>query len=662
MGVLKDIEQNNRKKKFKLFLLIFLIGIGILGYVYFYQKKSQVDVFKSATANNRTIYSTLTSDGKVYYKEQYDLNFQTTGTLAKLYKSEGDEVKTGEIIAKLDDKYLQINLDKANIALKTANANLNAKLATKGQKTDINISEEQLKSTQTSLETNIKEGQINVKNAQDNADFLLISLNNTKESNLKDIENAQKNIESKQKDLENAQINLQTIISTENLNIKNTIEKSQIEINSSIPLFETYLRDIDLIIGVSNQNKNLNDSFEIYLGAKNSQTKIQAEDYYNKSYLALNKYKSEWSLYNEGNDIKQYLENILLLINNINDALENTLEMLKNSISSSDFSQSTIDSYILNIQTDINALNFEKQKLIGVNQNIDSSKLLLETKTINQNNSISSLELQIEQSKTALDKVKLQSKTTIDDLEQKYSQALTTLSGAKIKLQNNIDLSNAQIDISKANLNNKISSFDNRELQPYYTAIQNAKVGVEEARKRLSDTSLLSPINGKIAKLNISKVGTIISSNSINPFVIIINKDSLYIEAKIEEGDIGNIYLGQNVNLTFNSINDLELTGKVSYISDKAETDINGIVTYKVEVLFDKVNPKVKEGFTTQIYFILSKAENVLCLPTEVIKTENGISSVILKNKTTRTVKLGISDGDFVQILDGLKVGDEVIY
>lgn len=661
MWILKDINQNNRNKNIKYIIIFLFIVIWII-YYYLYQNKSPVEVFKSATVWQKTIYSTLSSDGKVYYKEQYELNFQTTGTLSKIYKKEWDEVKKWEKVAKLDDTYLQINLDKANIAFQNAKANLNAKLATKPQKTDINISEEQLKSAQITLNTNIKQWKIDIENAQNNLDSIMISFNNAKITSEKDIENVYQNLISKEKDLEIAKSNLETITSTENLNIQNIIEKTKIEIESSIPLFEKYLRDIDLIVGVSKQNQSLNDSYEIYLWAKDTSTKYIAENSYRNSYSLLDMFIVDWNWYNYEKDIMPYLDNILSVISNIDYSLESTSNMLKNSISNSNFTQNIIDTYILNIETDINWLNSQKQKIVLDNQAIKSSKLSLETKIVNQNNNISLLELQIDQSKIALDKINIQSKSLLDDWEQKYSLAKNTLSWSIIKLQNNIDASTAQINISKAILDNKISLFDTRELEPYYVAINNAKKWIDEAQKRLWDATLISPIDWIIAKLNIQKIWTNIPINSINPFVIIINKNSLYIKAKIEEWDIWKIFLNQNVKITFNSVDNLELYWKVNFISDKSETDNNWIVSYDVEILFDTINPKIKEWFTSQIYFILLKAENVLSLPIESIKSENNISTVILKDKTVKPIKLWINDGDFVQVLEWLNVWDIVMY
>ena len=45
----------------------------------------------------------------------------------------------------------------------------------------------------------------------------------------------------------------------------------------------------------------------------------------------------------------------------------------------------------------------------------------------------------------------------------------------------------------------------------------------------------MSPIDGEIGKLLTNKIGTLVSSDANRPFVTLINKHSLYVEAQIEE-------------------------------------------------------------------------------------------------------------------------------
>jgi len=110
------------------------------------------------------------------------------------------------------------------------------------------------------------------------------------------------------------------------------------------------------------------------------------------------------------------------------DLLKNTREMLKNSMSSISFPQSTIDTMIVNIENDINSLNIELQKIINLEQSIESTKVSHDTKILTAQNNIKSIESLIEQSKISLEKTKSQAKSTVDDLEQKYKLASISLS------------------------------------------------------------------------------------------------------------------------------------------------------------------------------------------------------------------------------------------
>lgn len=669
MWVLEEINIKKKKSKLKYIIIIFLIIASIWGYYYFSQKKELKNDFKIAKVEQKTIYSTLSSDWKVAYKELYELNFSTPWTLKSISKKEWDKVKAWELIAKLDDRYAKINLDKAKIALENAYANLNSKLATKNITSDINISKEQLKSSETTLETNKKQWEIDVDNAEKNLESAKITLENTKETTSKDILNAEKTIESKQKDLEIAKDNLLTTTQTEELNVKNSIEKIVTQLDISLPILSNYFRDIDLIVWVTDQNRSLNDSFEVYLWAKNSYTKTLVESNFSKSFAKYNDFNSKFNNYKINpklEEINIYTKDFISLWNDLSSLLKNTSEMLKSSMYSNSFPQSTIDSMLLNIESGINWLNIELQKITNLEQTIETTKVSRDTKILTSQNNIKSIELLLEQSKLSLEKIKSQSKSTIDDLEQKYKLASVNLSWAKVKFSNALTLANSQINISKANLDFKETKIDSRELEPYYVAIKNAKSWVDEAQKRLDDMSIFSPIDGNIWKLSITKIGTNIISNPGIPFAIILNTGSLYVESKVEEWDVSKIFLWQEVKLNFSSLENIELKWKVTYISDKADTDTNGITTYKTEISFnDKDYKWVKEWFTTQIFFILKKVENALILPVESIKTENSISNITIndwKDWLKKEIKIWVNDWDYVEILEGLKLWDEVRY
>ncbi|EKE28752.1 MAG: Efflux transporter, RND family, MFP subunit [uncultured bacterium (gcode 4)] len=615
MSILKEIKTKNRKKIWRTISALVLIGLMIWGY-FFYTKSNDIqEQFKTYTVSRKTITSSLTSDWKVLYKEQYDLNFPISWTLSNIYKKEWEDIKKWDLIAKLDDTYLKINLDKARIAVTNAQASLNAKLASKWQASDINVSEAQLESSKTALETNIAQWQLEVKAAEDN-------LTSTK------------------KDLENAISNLEIIRSQENLNIKNSQERALIEADAIMPLLDKFLNETDVILGVSDANRSLNNAYEIFLWAKNPQTYLDAVKSYNQAAISFKAFNDSWRIFKANPDYEKiwdYIQNISLVGNQTNQALNDTVEVLKFSLPSSAFLQTSIDSNIVNLKNNISSLDAQVQKITLARQAIDIAKNSLSTKADSQQNNIDSLEIKVRLSQNALD-------------------------AAKTKLDNSIAIAKSQIWISEANLNLKKDSFDPRELEPFRVAIQNANKWVEEAQKKLDDAYLRSPIDWKIWKLSTTKIWTLININPTIPFATIINKNSLYVEAKIEEWDISKLHLWQKTKLTFNSIENVVLDWAVSYISDKAETDQNWIVTYKVEIPFDAKDSWAKEGFTTQIAFEQITKENVLSVPFEAVKEENWTTYATLLDKQKREVKVWINDWDNLEIISWLQEWDVIRY
>lgn len=85
------------KKKILILILVILVIFGTLVFLYF---------------KNRQVSDELTLYGNIEIR-QVDLSFQVAGKIEKMLKEEGDTVKTGELIAILDDKDYVSNLEKA---------------------------------------------------------------------------------------------------------------------------------------------------------------------------------------------------------------------------------------------------------------------------------------------------------------------------------------------------------------------------------------------------------------------------------------------------------------------------------------------------------------------------------------------------------------------
>ena len=145
----------------------------------------------------------------------------------------------------------------------------------------------------------------------------------------------------------------------------------------------------------------------------------------------------------------------------------------------------------------------------------------------------------------------------------------------------------------------------------------------------------------------------------------------------LNEIDIARVQLGQKVTLTFDAITDLILAGKVAEI-DSIGTVSSGVVNYNVKISFDGSNERIKPGMTVGADIITETKENVLIVPGSAIKTLNDENFVqvfnpeiyltngnqgITSDRTPeqKKVVVGASDDTNVEILSGLKEGEQIV-
>lgn len=179
----------------------------------------------------------------------------------------------------------------------------------------------------------------------------------------------------------------------------------------------------------------------------------------------------------------------------------------------------------------------------------------------------------------------------------------------------------------------------------------------------MEQATLTSPIDGIVSMLNYKKGDIILDSSTTKTVATIINNDTLFIEANIEEADISKLKVGDKAQVTFDAIDGVNLSGEISFISLTSETSSNGIVTYLVRVLLTNTSAsQIREGMTAAIEFITAEAPGVLSVPVEAVHNVGGKPSVEMADGQYATVTTGFTDGKKAEIISGLKEGDIIIY
>lgn len=665
MSLVNEIKTNSRNSIIKkIIVVLVLLWGGYFSYSYFFSesKDTQEKVETKITSVSKwNIKTFIEADWKALLKDELNLDFANEWIIKEIFVKTGDNVKAWDKIATLDNTYLDIAVQKAELLLKTTKTNydLKARWTSSG---DIEIAREQLKWEEINLYSSISQTKIDLENALQNQKIMQENLENAKKQTEINLLTAENNLSSSSLDLQTALDNLVLTISQEQEKYLNIQNKLVMEVGQIVSDIEKNLFDLDMLLWVSDSNKYQNDSFEIYLWAKNTSLKSSAENSYRETLASFNTFYDDWKIYKTNLDYSKLWEkseNLRNTLMSLNKTLNYTLDTLKNSIASSSFSQTTIDLKIDDFSKKLTDSKNNTANFAALVQAMQEAKTAADYKIELAKNTVSSLEQKLKISSWALDKTKLENELALSTANQKLDQANLLLESTKLKNDNLLSGQNSKINISKVSLDAKIW-VDSLELEPYYTAILTAQKNLDEAIKKRNDSILYSPIDWKIAKINWNiKEST---SSLKEAFVTIINDKNFYIDSLVEEWDIVKVKNNQEVYISFDAIENLTLTWKVLYIEDKATIDANWLVSYRVEIIFENTDKRIKDAMTATVEFVTKEVKNVLIVPVSAVKNISGKPSVILENSEVKKVITWFTDWKNVEVISGLEKWERLKY
>jgi len=248
-------------------------------------------------------------------------------------------------------------------------------------------------------------------------------------------------------------------------------------------------------------------------------------------------------------------------------------------------------------------------------------------------------------------------------------QKIATIDGGTLNSQ--LNQARAELRSQKQTLANmKRGGFRVQQERAQREQVRSAEAAVSQILDQIKETTIYAPIDGFIIKKS-SEVGEIIAANSAagnTPVVTIARNDDLEIQTNVPESDIVKVALGQNADVTLDALTSSDVfNAKVSEI-EPASTVIQDVVYYKVKLRFDNLDPRFKNGMSTDADIKTAERNNVVYAPMRAVKTENGQKYVeVLKDeKNAVTEKVNVTTGmegddGMVEIKSGLKGGEKVV-
>ncbi|MCF6097800.1 efflux RND transporter periplasmic adaptor subunit [Thermovorax subterraneus] len=223
----------------------------------------------------------------------------------------------------------------------------------------------------------------------------------------------------------------------------------------------------------------------------------------------------------------------------------------------------------------------------------------------------------------------------------------------------------------------KLVSLDSEELKE---SVESAKRSLEQAKLDLEEKELAknelvytAPFDGTIVEVNVSEGEELVQSSSQSssePLIILADYSKMKVVISVDELDAVKIKEGMPVKITSDAFPGKSWQGTVENVAEIG-TSSDDVSTFDVTIVTSPIE-ELKAGMTVTAEIIVQSKEDTLILPASAIREANGRTFVLLREnegeangqsrrQNMKEVKLGIKTSEYVEILEGLSEGDEVI-
>lgn len=339
-------------------------------------------------------------------------------------------------------------------------------------------------------------------------------------------------------------------------------------------------------------------------------------------------------------NLNKVKDDTLVLLNKTLTSLNSCYLLLKNSIPSSTFTQTTLDNYKSSVSSQANSAN----------------------------NGISSLQTAWQNLNDAL-----------VSAAEAISNAKLSAEGQIIAAQNKIDTSFRALENAKAQYNKLSAPVASSDIRSAAASLTSAKNQLTSAQLNYDKNIIISPIDGQIAQVNITLGSDTSASSAANvgtAAITVITQQKIAI-IQLNEVDTAKIKVGQDTDLTLDALSDLKIKGKISEIAGVGVAT-QGVVNYNVKISFDTQDERIKPGMSISALITTSQKDNVLLLSNEAIKSSGDQSYVEIlpgyENKTNtrgpvtstvasirKYIEIGEVNDTETEIISGLNEGEIVI-
>ncbi|MFV0247984.1 MAG: efflux RND transporter periplasmic adaptor subunit [Tenacibaculum sp.] len=209
--------------------------------------------------------------------------------------------------------------------------------------------------------------------------------------------------------------------------------------------------------------------------------------------------------------------------------------------------------------------------------------------------------------------------------------------------------------------------------------LHNAKTDLDIIKKgttaglgKTANTNIRATTSGMVVEIPVKKGYQVIQSNNFNEgttIAIIADMTKMIFEGKVDESEVGKLLKGTDIEVSLGAIEEKKFPAKLSFIAPKG-TEENGAVQFKIkaELTLDS-QYFIRAGYSANANIVLEKKDSVLSIRESLLRFDKKTEQPYVETKKgngknasfeKKTIKLGISDGINIEVLEGLSAEDEI--
>jgi len=209
------------------------------------------------------------------------------------------------------------------------------------------------------------------------------------------------------------------------------------------------------------------------------------------------------------------------------------------------------------------------------------------------------------------------------------------------------------------------------QLEALSAQMEEAQSSLDESKANLGYTKIYAPMDGTVVVKDVREGQTLNASQSAPTVVQLANLDVMTVRAQVAEADVMRLKTGMEVYFTTLGSQGRRWQGEVRQILPSPEV-INDVVLYNVLVDVDNKDRQLMTGMSTQMFFVLGRAEKVPLLPVAALgkrvaseDSDKGqayeVRKVVAPGVThTEIVRIGLMSRTMAEVRGGLSAGDKV--